>query len=58
MVKDKSGGGQTAVVLEPINDDVQPDVLQRGRAVMACQRSKSQDVRAATWNVSTSSMVG
>ena len=31
-----------------INDCVHPDVLQRGRAVMACQRSKSQDVRAAT----------
>ena len=55
MVKDKSGG-QTAVGLDPINDGVQPDVLQRGRAVMACQRSKSQDVRAATWNVSC--MVG
>ena len=35
---------------------MQPDVLQRGRAVLACQRSKSQDVRAATWNVS--SMLG
>ena len=57
MVKDKSGeGGQTAVGLDPINDGVQHDVLQPGRAVMACQRSKSQDVRAATWNVS--SMVG
>ena len=41
MVKDKSGeGGQSAVGLDPINDGVQPDVLQRGRAVMACQRSK------------------
>ena len=30
--------------------------MQQGRAVMACQRSKSQDVRAATWNVR--SMVG
>ena len=57
MVKDKSGeGGQTAVGLDPINEGMQPDVLQRGRAGMACQRSKSQDVRAATWNVS--SMVG
>ena len=38
MARDKSGeGGQTAVGLDPINDDVQPDVLQRGRAVMACQ---------------------
>ena len=28
MVKDKSGeGGQTAVGLDPINEDVQPDVL-------------------------------
>ena len=57
MVKDKSGeGGQTAVGLDPINEGVQLDVLQRGRAGMAHQRSKSQDVRAATWNVS--SMVG
>ena len=54
---DKSGrGGQTAVGLDPINDGVQPDVLQRGRAVMSCQISKSQYVRAATWNLS--SMVG
>ena len=45
MVKDKSGeGGQTAVGLDPINEGVQPDVLQRGRAGMARQRSKSQDV--------------
>ena len=56
MVKEKSRGGQTAVGLDQINDGVQPDVLQRGRAVMSCQRSKSQDVRAAAWNVS--SMVG
>ena len=54
MVKDKSGeGGQTAVGLDPINEGVQPDVLQRGRAGMARQRSKSQDVRADTWNVSS-----
>ena len=54
MVKDKNGeGGQTAVGLDPINEGVQPDVLQRGRAGMACQRSKSQDVRIATWNVSS-----
>ena len=53
MVKDKSGeGGQTAVGLDPTNEGVQPDVLQRGRAGMARQRSKSQDVRTATWNVS------
>ena len=46
MVKDKSGeGGQTAVGLDPINEGVQPDVLQRGRAGMARQRS--------TWNVSS-----
>ena len=53
--KDKSGeGDQTAVgLLDPINDDVQPDVLQRGLAVMACRRSKSQGVRATTWNVSS-----
>ena len=51
MVKDKSGeGGQTAVGLDPINEGIQPGVLQRGRAGMA-QRSKSQDVRTATWNV-------
>ena len=56
MVKDKSGeGSQTAVGLDPINEGVQPDVLQRGRAGMACQ-SKSHDVRAATWNVN--SMIG
>ena len=53
MVKDKSGGGQTAVGLDPINEGVQPDVLQLGRAGMARQRSKSQDVRTATWNVSS-----
>ena len=63
-VKDRSGeGGQTADGL--INDGVQPDVLQRGGAVMACRvlqlggavmacrRSKSEEVRAATWNVSS-----
>ena len=34
MVKDKSGeGDQTVVGLDPINDGMQPDVLQRGRAV-------------------------
>ena len=54
MVKDKSGeGGKTAIGLDPINDGVKPDVLQRGRAVMACQINKSQEVRAATWNVSS-----
>ena len=54
MVKDKSGEGcQTAVGLDPINEGVQPDVLQRGRAGMACQRSKSHDVRTGTWNVSS-----
>ena len=54
MVKDKSGeGGQTAVGLDPINEGVQPDVLQRGRAGMSRQRSKSQDVRTAAWNVSS-----
>ena len=35
MVKDKSGGGQTAVRLNPINEGVEPDVLQLGRAGMA-----------------------
>ena len=35
---------------------MQPDELQGDRAVMPWQRSKSQDVRAATWN--GSSMVG
>ena len=40
MLKYKSGeGGQTAVGLDPINEGVQPDVLQRGRAGMARQRS-------------------
>ena len=54
MVKDKSGdGGQTAVGLDPINDGVHPDVPQRGRAVMACQRSKTLNVIANTWNVSS-----
>ena len=37
--------GQTAVGLHPFNEGVQPDVLQRGRAGMARQRSKSRDVR-------------
>ena len=41
---------------DPINEGVQLDVLQRGLAGIARQISKSQDVRAATWNVS--SMVG
>ena len=54
MVKYKSReGGQTVVGPDPINEGVQPDVLQRGRAGMARQRSKSQDVRTATWNVSS-----
>ena len=54
MVKDKSGeGGQTAIGLDPIYECVQPDVLQRGRAGMERQRKKSQDVRTATWNVSS-----
>ena len=45
MVKDKSGeGAQTAVGLDQINEGVQPDVLQRGRAGMTCQRSKSRNV--------------
>ena len=43
-------GGHTVVRLYPINEDVQPDVLQRGRAGMARQRSKTQD---ATCNVSS-----
>ena len=46
MVKDKSGRGQTEVGLDPFNDGVQSDVLQRGRAVMACRRTD-------TWNVSS-----
>ena len=54
MVKDKTGkGGQTAVGLDPINEGVQLDVLQQGRAGMACQRSKPLDVRTATCNVRT-----
>ena len=57
IVKDKSGGGgQTAVGRNPINEGVPPHLLQRGRAVMTRQRSKSPDVRAAIWNVI--SMVG
>ena len=54
MVKDNSGeGGQTEVGLDPLNEGVQPDVLQLGPASMARQRNKSQDViTAATWNVS------
>ena len=40
MVKDKSGeGGQIAVELDPYNEGVQPDALQRGWATMARQRS-------------------
>ena len=56
-VKDRSGeGGLTAVGLDPINEGEggQPDVLQRVRAGMARQISKSQDVKNATWNVSSS----
>ena len=54
MVKHKSReGGQSAVGVHPINEGVQPGVLQRGRAGMAHRRSKSQDVRTATWNVSS-----
>ena len=54
MVKDKNGEGcQTAVGLDQINEGVQPDVLQRGRACMARQISKSHDMGAATWNVSS-----
>ena len=54
MVKDKSGKeSQTAVGLDPLNEGAQPDVLQRGRAGMARQRTKSNDVRTATWNVSS-----
>ena len=54
MLKDKSGeGGQTAAGLDLINEGVQPDVLQRGWTGMARQISKSQDVRTATWNVSS-----
>ena len=38
MVKDTSGGCQNAVGLDPINEGVQPDVLQQGRACMPRQR--------------------
>ena len=41
------------VGLDPINEGVQLDVLKRDRAGMARQRSKSQGVRTATWNVSS-----
>ena len=54
MVKDKSGdGGQTVVRLDSINEVMQPDIQQRGRAGMARQRSMSQDMRTTTWNVSS-----
>ena len=54
MVKEKSGEGcQTVVGLDPNNEGVQPDILQRGRAGMARQRSNSQGVRTSTWNVSS-----
>ena len=58
MVKegDESGvGGPTAVGLDPIYDGVQSDVyqLQIGHAVMTRRRSRSQEVKAATWNVSS-----
>ena len=53
MVKEKCGdGSQTAIGLDRINEAVQPDVLQRGVG-MARQISKLQDMRAATWNVSS-----
>ena len=42
IVKDKSGEGDNSY------DGVQPDLLQRGRTVMACRRSKAQEVRAVT----------
>ena len=49
MVKDKSGeGGQTAVGLDPINEGVRPDVLQRGRAGMAARNdevTKADDIQ-------------
>ena len=51
-LKTRHAGGQTADGIDPINEGVQPDVLQRGRAGMARHRSKSQDVGTATWNVS------
>ena len=44
MVKDNRGGGPTAVGQDQINYGVQPDVLQRGHAVMACRTSKSQEL--------------
>ena len=48
MVTEKSEEGcQTEVGLDRINDGMQPHVLQRGRAVMACRSSKSQGLRAA-----------
>ena len=48
-VKDKSReGGHAAVGIDPIYDGVQPGVLQQSRAR---RRSKSQEVRVATWNV-------
>ena len=48
IIEDKSGGDQIEVGLDPIYDGVQPDVMQRCRAVMTCRRSKSQEVMAAT----------
>ena len=46
MIRVKSGeGGHTAVGLDTIYDGVQADVLHGGRAVMACRRNKSQEIR-------------
>ena len=57
MVNDKRGeGGQTAVGLNPINEGVATGCTAARSGWYGRQRSKSQDVRAATWNVS--SMVG
>ena len=43
MVKDKSRkGGQTAVRLDPVNDGVQPDILQRRRDVILHERQKDK----------------
>ena len=41
------------LILDPVNDGVQPDILQRCRTVKPCRRNKSQEVRDVTWNVSS-----
>ena len=53
MVELNVGILQPTVGPDPIHDGVQPDILHRGRAVMACRRNKLQEVMDATWNVNS-----